>query len=108
MMSLYVTHARSYTHNLPTHLVCGTQSPESLSSACARCTSPGPCDQIPGECTCAHCDETFLSLAALKHHINGGHCTSQPLEAAPLLKKHSIILARLNGGTFGHLMGYKS
>ena len=50
----------------------------------------------------------FLSLAALRHHIDGGHCPVPPSDDPPLLWHHPLIISGLHGGTFDHLMAYKS
>ena len=65
-------------------------------------------DQVPGQTQCAHCQSKFLSLAALRHHIDGGHCSTPPDEDPPLLWHHPLIISGLHGGTFDHLMAYKS
>ena len=65
-------------------------------------------DQVPGHIQCAHCQSKFLSLAALRHHIDGGHCSVPPADDPPLLWHHPLIISGLHGGTFDHLMAYKS
>ena len=64
-------------------------------------------DQVPGRNQCAHCDNEFLCLAALKHHIDGGHCHAQP-DDPRLVWHHPVIVTGLYGGTFDRLTGYKS
>ena len=65
-------------------------------------------DQVPGQTQCAHCQSKFLSLAALRHHIDGGHCSVPPADDPPLLWHHPLVISGLHGGTFDHLMAYKS
>ena len=65
-------------------------------------------DQVPGRSQCAHCDTEFLCLAALKHHIDGGHCQAPLPGDPPLLWHHPVIVTGLHGGTFDHWTGYKS
>ena len=67
-------------------------------------------DQVPGELKCAHCDASFLTLKALKLHIEGNQCETyiQDHAEVPFLWHHPVILAGLSGGTFDHLVGYKS
>ena len=58
-------------------------------------------DQVPGRNQCAHCDHEILCLAALKHHIDGGHC-HVPLPDDP----HSSVVAspcHCDGSSRGHL-----
>lgn len=50
----------------------------------------------------------FLSFAALRHHIDGGHCHEPPPDDPPLLWHRPVILSGLHGGTFDHLMACKS
>ena len=59
---------------------------------------------------CSHCDTTFLTLNALKLHIDGNQCETfiQDNAEVPFLWHHPVILAGLSGGTFDHLVGYKS
>ena len=35
-------------------------------------------DQVPGQLQCAHCGQPFLTLKALKEHIDGNHCSRTP------------------------------
>lgn len=67
-------------------------------------------DQVPGELRCSHCDTSFQTLNALKPHIAGNQCDTfiQDTAEVPFLWHHPVILAGLSGGTFDHLMGYKS
>ena len=67
-------------------------------------------DQVPGELKCSHCDRSFSTLKALKLHIIGNQCDTfiQDTAEVPYLWHHPVILAGLSGGTFDHLMGYKS
>ena len=67
-------------------------------------------DQVPGELKCSHCDTSFLTLKALKMHIDGNQCETfiQDHAEVPFLWHHPVILAGLSGGTFDHLVGYKS
>ena len=65
-------------------------------------------DQAPGKTQFAHCQSQFLSLAALRHHVDGGHCPEPLPDDPPLLWHHPLIISGLHGGTFDHLMAYKS
>ena len=50
----------------------------------------------------------ILCLAALRHHIDGGQCPEPLPDAPPLLWHHPLVISGLHGGTFDHLMAYKS
>ena len=65
-------------------------------------------DQVPSLTQCAHCNASFLWLAALRHHIDGGQCPEPLPDAPPLLWHHPLVISGLHGGTFDHLMAYKS
>ena len=65
-------------------------------------------DQVPGLTQCAHCSASFLCLAALRHHIDGGQCPEPLPDAPPLLWHHPLVISGLHGGTYDHLMAYKS